>query len=226
MMLRILTLLILLSFPSLAQDQQESMLQDVSYPYLEKLIEVAKANYPKVKAFNSRISVANTAIEKAKRGYFDALSFSYLYSPRNTTTIVNPNLLNGYQFGLLLNVGAVLQKPVLLKQAREEQKVVVHEKEAFDLNLEADVKQRYFTYVQQQALLRIKRQALLDVESMLKQVRYKYEKGEETLESYNKVLVMFSDHNQGKIIAEGDVLNAKARLEELLGEKLENIKLN
>ena len=41
---------------------------------------------------------------------------------------------------------------------------------------------------------------------------------------YNRVLGMQSDHSQNIINAEADMLIAKSTLEELLGQKLENIK--
>ncbi|PKK35690.1 MULTISPECIES: TolC family protein [unclassified Siphonobacter] len=218
-----------------AQESQNSMMQDISYPYLEKLIAVAREKYPKSKMYNSRIDAANAVIKKNRLSYFDALSFTYLYSPNNSVTLINQNpsqpsgstrnLLNGYQLGLVVNAGALLQKPALVKQAKAEQEVVVYERDAFDLTLKADVEQRYYIYVQRKAILRTKIQALLDVESMLKDVKYKYEKGQETLESYNKMLLMISDHTQGKMTAESEMLVAKSRLEELVGEKLENIKL-
>ncbi len=220
-----------------AQEGTQSMLQDVSYPYLEKLIEVARTNYPRSKAYKERIGIADIGIRRAKVAYFDALSVSYLYSPANTTTyitnpvspvptVVNPNWLNNYQIGLLLNVGSILQKTPLLKQARGEKRVAEYEQQAFELNLEADVKQRYFAYIQRLAILRVKHELQLDIESMLKDIKYKFEKGEQTLENYNNVLVMYSDNNQQKIIAESEVLISKSKLEELVGEKLENIKLD
>lgn len=220
-----------------AQEATQSMMQDISYPYLEKLIEIAKANYPRSKSFKERVGIADLGIRRAKVAYFDALSVSYLYSPANTPTyitnptspvptVVNPNWFNNYQIGLLLNIGSMLQKTPLLKQARGEKKVAEYEQQAFDLNLEADVKQRYFAYIQRRAVLRVKHELQLDIESMLKDVKYKFEKGEQSLENYNNVLVMYSDNNQQLIIAESEVLISKTRLEELVGEKLENIKLD
>src|SRR6476469_3706787 len=97
--------------------QQETMLYNVSDAYLQKLIDTAKENYPRMQVYNKRIENAETEVKRAKAGWFDALSFSYLYSPNNATTIVNPNLLNGYQVGMLVNMGSVLQRPSAIKKA-------------------------------------------------------------------------------------------------------------
>jgi len=193
-------------------------------PFLEKLVETAKVNYPRMKMYDSRIEMGNMGVKKAKLSYFDILSFSYLYSPNQTAATINPGLLQGYQFGFFINIGSIIQKPTVIKQARAEVKVTQLEKDEFELNLEADVKKRYFTYIQSVMLLRIKSDGLLDIESLLKETRYKFEKGEATLQNYNNALLAYSNQLQTKISTEAEVYIAKSNLEELLGQKLETIK--
>ena len=86
------------------------------------------------------------------------------------------------------------------------------------------MKKRYFTYVQKVASLRLRSGSLQDVESLLVIIKHRYEKGEESLENYNKILIMQSDNLQTIINAESELLIAKSNLEELLGQKLEDIK--
>ncbi|MFT4031635.1 MAG: TolC family protein [Siphonobacter sp.] len=221
----LLNLILLLSFESYCQVFEESLAQDISYPFLDKLIEIAKNNYPKVKSNIAKIAAADANIQRARRGYYDIISFSFLYSPQQTTTLINPNFLNGYQFGLVLNLGNLLQKPTQLKQAKEEYNTVVYDKIAYDLNLEAEVKQRYFTYIQQMAVLKIKRQTLVDLEASVKYMKYKFEKGEETLHEYNQIIVTYTNYIQTKLVSESEALTAKAKLEELIGQKLEDVKI-
>ncbi len=220
-------IMMLLSMGSTEVSAQESVMQDISYPYLEKLIATARDAYPKVKTFETRIDIAQAGVNRAKMSYFDILSLSYLYNPNNNG-IVNPNLntnaLYGYQFGLFINIGGILQKPFVVRQAREEKKLAEQEKEVYDLSIEAEVQKRYFLYIQELAILRINAQSMLDVESLLSHTRHRYEKGEETLDVYGKTLIMFADHQTQKIKAEAAVLIAKSSLEELLGVKLETIK--
>lgn len=203
---------------------QESLAKDISYDYLDKLINVCKTNYPRIKMYEDRVSIAEHGIKKAKLSYFDIFSVGYLYSPNNNNTTSSPSFLGGYQFGFFANVGLLLQKPSFIKQAKGEFAAAQHDKEAYDLSMEAEVKKRYFTYIQKVAVLRLRSAAILDVESMLTNIKHRFEKGEESLENYNKALLLQSDHFQNIINAEGDVLNAKSTLEELLGKKLEDIK--
>jgi outer membrane protein TolC len=221
--MRHIYLLVFLFFFSFAVKAQESLRDEISYEYLDKLIAVAKKNYPKVKMYEARIEGGNIGVKRARLSYFDIISFSYLLSP-SSTFAANPNLLNGYQFGFFINIGSLLQKPSVIKQARTELSALILEKETYDLNLVSEVQKRYFTYVQHLVLLRIKTGSLLDSESALKQIRYKFEKGELGLENYNNALNAVSGQQQVKITAETDVLISKSNLEELLGEKLDNIR--
>ena len=200
-----------------------SMLPSVSYAQLDKLIEAAKQNYPKVKAFEHRVSAAKSNVKKTRLGWFDLFTFSFLYSPNNSTTLVNPSILNGYQVGMFFNFGSLLQKPYLIKQAKEEYTVSQYEADEYYLNLATMVRQRYFVYIQQLTILKLREQSELDAESNLEMTKHKFERGEMTLDDYNKALGNMSDHTQSKIEGEGALLVAKSSLQELVGSKMEEI---
>jgi outer membrane protein TolC len=216
--------LIPLLFFCVAVQAQETMAKEISNEFLEKLITTAKTNYPKMKSLEARVDVSRYGYKKAKLSYFELLSMSYIYTPRNTATAINPNFLNGYQFGVFFNVGSLIQKPSVIKQAKSELEVIEAEKETFELSLVAEIQQRYYVYVQRTVFLRLASQALLDVESMMKEIRYKFEKGEETLDNYNKILLMYNNQTQNRVSAETELLVAKSSLEEMVGQKLETIK--
>ena len=211
------------TLPALGQGEV-TMEDDLSYPFLEKLVATARRNYPRGQAYDSRVAVAERGVKKARLAYFDIFSFSYLFSPLSSTPALNPNLLNGYQFGFFANVGSLLQKPTAIRQAKDELKVLEKEKEVYELTLEADVKRRYFTYVKAKALYRVVAQSVLDAEGMVEDIKYRFEKGEVTFETYNQALLDKTNRLQTKISFAGDVLIAKSSLEELLGKKLEEIK--
>ena len=219
-----LTLLLLLlgHLPTLGQDAV-NLEDEISYDFLEKLITTARTNYPRGQAFESRVDVAEKGVKKARLSYFDIFSFSYLLSPFNRTPALNPNMLNGYQFGFFANVGSLLQKPTVIRQARDELNVIEKEKEVYELSLEADVKRRYFEYVKTKALYRIVAQSVLDAQGMAEDIKYRFERGEVTFETYNQALLDRTNRLQTKISFAGDVLIAKSSLEELLGKKLEEI---
>jgi outer membrane protein TolC len=216
-------ILILFLFIGSYSRAQESMMQDVSYPFLEKLIAAARSNYPKVKAYEAQARMAKLNVDKQKLDWFNILTFAYLYSPNNSITVVNPSLLNGYQFGVTTSLGNILQKPDQVKIARVEYDLAKLSQEEYNLGIEAIVKQRYFMYIEQLSILNWKIKDLESSESTLKDIKYKFEKGEDIFENYNKALAYHSTIVQSKIQAEGALLMAKASLEEIIGAKLETI---
>jgi outer membrane protein TolC len=218
----LILLMMLIHLPARAQ-QEISIYDEISYPYLEKLIQTARENYPRTMAYNARIDAAEKNIKKTRLSYFDIFSFSYLLSPFNGVAAVNPNLLNGYQFGFFANIGSLIQKPAQIKQARDELDVIEHEKDVYLLSLEADVKRRYFEYVKAKAIYRVVSKSVLDSQALIDDMRYKFEKGEIAFENYNQALLDLANRQQTKINFAGDVLIAKSTLEELLGKKLEEI---
>ena len=208
---------------SLVANAQQTMMPDVSLVYLDKLIALAKQNYPKVKTYDERVLIGKYNLQKAKADWFNIFTLTYLYSPNNTTTLVNPSFLNGYQIGVYTNIGSLLQKQPAIKVARTEQRIEVLNRDEYNINITTSVKQRYYIYVQQLAVLKWKVQGAEEAETSLKQIKYKFEKGEETLDNYIKTQIYFSNEVQFKIESEGALLIAKSNLEELVGVKLEDI---
>ncbi|TAF56947.1 MAG: hypothetical protein EAZ62_00350 [Sphingobacteriia bacterium] len=202
---------------------QESMLPDVSYPLLEKLVFTARENYPRVKANQTRINVANLRIQQAQLGWFDFLSFSAFYSPSSTQAITGGSL-TGTQLGFFMNLGVLFQKPNTVKIAREESKLAQHTYQEYLLTIESEVKQRYFRYVQQNALLRVAHSNSIDVDNIFKVLKIRFEKGEETFENFSRVVTQLTEAKQRIVDAEASLLITKTSLEELLGKKLEEVK--
>lgn len=219
-------LLVVCLFCAVFVHGQTSMMTEISIPYLEKLISVAKANYPKMKSYNSQKIIAEYNLRKAKQDWFNIFTLSYLYNPTNNSSVVGGTnlLISGYQLGVYTNIGSILQKAPAVKVAREQYKITQNDIDEYNLSLESAVKQRYYVYIQQLTVLKIKAQTVEDAESSVKLMKYKFEKGEETFDAYNKALMYFDTNLQIKIDGEAAVLVAKASLEELLGEKLEDIK--
>lgn len=232
-MLKAHTVFILLFFVSTIVKAQDSVVPDISYPYLDKLIASAKLNYPRINAFDNKINLAKINVKKAGISWFDVLTFSYIYQPNNTLnyavpttnagTTVNRFLFNGFQLGVSLNVGSILAKSYAIKTAQEDLMIVRDEQNEFIVTLTADVKHRYFTYLLQKNLVKLQTQTYLDVQTLLKQTKYKFQKGEVTFEAYNTALVNSALRTEQKLQAETNFFIAKSELEALVGAKLEAI---
>lgn len=202
---------------------QESMMADVSYVFLEKLIATAKENYPRMNSFEGRIKSAKTTVGQEQLSWLDAFSFSYVYNPNNTVDLVNPSFFNGYQVAFNFNLSAILQKPGNVKQAKETVKLAQYDLEEYHLTLETEVKRRYFTYVQTLSNLRLQTKQSSDALNVSNDIKTRYEKSEITFEQYTLSQMAFSGASQAKIAAESNFLIAKASLEELLTKKIEEV---
>ncbi|MDO8996949.1 MAG: TolC family protein [Sediminibacterium sp.] len=202
---------------------QESMIPELSYPFLEKLIYSAKQNYPLMAANLRKVNFANYNLKKAKLSWFDFFTLSAFYSPNTSVTLTNATL-TGVQIGLFINFSNIIQKPTLIKQSKEEVAIAQLTADQYEITLETDVKNRYFKYMQTLTVLRVQNQNAIDIEALYKQIKFKYERGEETLENYTKLMIQNADQKQKIIDAESAVLIAKTTLEELVGKKLEEIK--
>ena len=214
-------LLVCLAYVSPAQ---QSMMANVNYQFLEKLIATAKQNYPRMKKYDHKITQTKLGVNKAKLAWFDGLTFSYIYNSTTTNTQPGNNSALGYQPGFFFNVGNLLSKPATIKIAREEQTIAEADKEEYELNIEAIVKARYYGYIEKLAILNLRTKSASEADNSQTQIKYKFENGIETFDNYSKVLVLYSVSSQNKIEAEAAVLVAKSALEEIIGIKLEDVK--
>ena len=218
---------------------QNTIVTEISEPYVEKLINTAKANYPRIKSLDNRLTIAKNNVSKSNLSYLDAFTFTYVYQPDNTLNLnaLQPgtvdgstgtnnraSLFKGTQLGIFFNLGSYLQKPYLVKQAKQEVNIANNEIQEYLLTLSTQVKKRYYIYIQKLAALKLQSQAAIDGENVLKDIKHRFEKGEETLDNYNKARISLTQQSQAKIVAEADLFLAKADLEELLGDKLESIR--
>lgn len=203
---------------------QESMTTGLSYEYIERLIKAAETNYPDMLVKEQQVIIAKNGIRKTEFSYLDPFTFSYYYRPTQAIDVNNPNLFNGYQIGLNINIGDLIQKPFANKEAKAQYKIAQLQQNSYKLNLAAEVKKRYFKYLEQLSQLKLRSKSYADAESLVKQLRYKFEKSETGFDDLTRALLLSSEQNQFLIAAEGGTFAAKAALEEILGDKLENIK--
>jgi outer membrane protein TolC len=206
---------------------QQSILPNISEAYIARLVARAEANYPQVKSNQNKIDIAQSNIGKNRISYLDALTFSYIYQPQNfainTAGNANQSYFNGAQAGIFFNLGNFLEKSYAIKQSKLEFEEANNEQNQYFLTLTNEIKKRYYTYVSGIANLKLQTEAALNQQNILNDVKHKFEKGEETFTNYTIAQSAVTVTLQAKIAAETNLLIAKADIEELLGEKLENV---
>jgi outer membrane protein TolC len=203
---------------------QESMVPDISYLFLEKLIATAKENYPIIKQNKIKEEISELQVTHQKLDWFTPFNVSYVSQPNKTVNFIDPNFYSGYQFGININIGDILQKPNNVKTTKKNLEFTQQLTAQFDNNLEMEVKKRYFTYIQQLNNVKLYTKSLQDSQGLLSDLKLRYERGEVTFQIYSEGLISYSTISQSKIEAEAGLLIAKASLEELTVTKLEDIK--
>ncbi len=219
----LLTVLLITQFPRLAA--QESMLENFSYLYMEKLVAIAKEKYPKNKTFEQRVNVASNNVNIAKASWLDHFSFSYV-SRSNIYAMdgLNAAVLNGYFFSVSVSPGMLLKRPFNIKNAKEDLKTANADRDEYAIQLETEVKRRYITYLQALNSLKLLSARLAETEASFAYLKTRYERSEISFKEYNDASIMLTSSQEGKIGAEANYMTSKFALEELLTIKLEDIK--
>jgi outer membrane protein TolC len=205
---------------------QESILGEINSNDLAKYIELAKKNYPRKKIFEAKTQEMKSQVPVAQLSYLDMFNANYFYRPEGKQVIdpVNPYNVAGFQFGVSLSLGSLLQKPFQVKRAKSQYKIAKLEAEEYDSQLVLEVKNRYYDYIQQVSQLKINTLSAQDNKGVAESLRNKFEKGEITLDAYNQSRIAQSESSSAKIQAEIAYLKAKDLLEEIIGVKLTEVK--
>lgn len=226
MTIKRLLIILLLSAFAFNSYSQEDITSQINTPLLQKYIDLAKEYYPKRKMYKASELSAKAKVGTAKAGYLESLNASYFYRPSSGTIIDvnNPYSINGFQFGVNLNLGLFFRTPSLVKQAREEYNSAAYLTKEYDILLETEVKQRYYEYLQGLIDLKVKNQAYIDNKTASDGLRFKFEKGEVSLDVYTKAKALTSGTNSEKLTSELNMLRAKIALEAFIGKQLEEVK--
>jgi len=203
---------------------QESFINTVNMAYLDKLVAIAKKNYPEVKIRQSQVNAAKSTYNATKFAWIDGLTASYIYSPQSLVNQAQPTIFKGFQLAFTLSVGQILKNPAVSNSARESYKIAQYQQAEYMLNLESQVRKLYFYYLEAMARLRLRTAAVTDAGNAVKQLKYSFQKGETTFQTYNDQLTSYYNQNSFMVAAELDTWTAKTNLEELLGIKLEDVK--
>ena len=205
---------------------QESIINEINYNTLEKYVAAAKENLPRRKINALTESKAKIDVPAATLGYLDMFSASYFYRPNDKTAInpANPYIVNGIQAGINVSLGSLIQRPFLIRKAKTDYKIAQLESQEFDIALANEVKGKYYDYIQQLNQLKINAQTVQDNKNVADNLKYKFEKGEVTLDVYNQSRIAQAASSTNKIQSEVSFLKAKDALEQVIGKKLEEIK--
>ncbi|WP_231427159.1 TolC family protein [Pedobacter sp. Leaf250] len=205
---------------------QETVIASVNQSDVEKYIALAKKNYAKRKVQEATSESFKQDINVAKMSYLDLFGASYIYRPPGKTVIdpINPYNVNGFQLGVNFNLGSFLQKPFNVKKAKANYMIAKFQQLDFDNELVVEVKKRYYDYLQQKSLLKVYTKSAQDSKGVAESARYRFEKGQVTLDVYNESRIAQTSAMSLQIQTESDFLKAKDLFEEIIGQELADVK--
>lgn len=214
-----------LMFTSLMVSAQESVIEDINYTQLEQFIELAKINYPKAKILDLMEKKAKDLAPIETIGYLDMFNASYYYRPNERKAINpdNPYSVNGFQFGIYMSLGTLIERPYRIKHAKIDYEIAKLENDDYERILITEVKSRYYQYVFQLKELKLKTQNAQDAKGISDNVAVRFERGEVELDMYNTSKTVFNEASSSKMQAEVAYLVAKDQLEQMIGKKLNEL---
>jgi outer membrane protein TolC len=204
---------------------QESIIGQIDYAYVEKLVELAKEHQPRRKIAEAGAAKTKAVVSATQVSYLDAVSLSYFYRPRERASLnpENPFVVTGFQLGVTVSPGLFFQKPFQVKQAKADYLVADLELKDYDRQLALEVKSRYYTYLQLKNDLAVKAQAVQDSRILVEDVRGRFERGEVELADYSDAKALNSVSISSHMEAEVGFLKAKDALEEIIGVPIDQV---
>ncbi|MFK7970840.1 MAG: TolC family protein [Bacteroidia bacterium] len=223
----ILTFLLTLTAASFAQtvDYAQVITPDSVAPasFEDRLVRLAWQNYPLNRNFDAEVEISKERVKEQKKGWLDPVTLQLNYGEPHINTSFNADFFPRYNLSVSMNLGKVLSTPQRIKQAEQEQKIAEANKDAQKLRIRAEVVSRYQTYLTNLELLKLRIKSQEDAYSTYLDLTKQFQNGSVSLEIFTQSALAYNHATEEKIKAEGEVAISKARIEELIGVKLEEV---
>lgn len=221
-------LLFILFIPLSAQTQQEGVQKGLILPAVDDSLALGEAlvllvweKYPATAALRYAVDQEDENITQARWDWLNDLSASFNLNEGNLNpdaTELNSNLFfPRYNFRFSLSVGTFINTPSKIRKAKLGREIAEEMVDEQQLALRREVLSRYYTYLYNIDLLKLKMQAYQDVYSSYSSATQSFTQGEISLDEYNKALKAKNEAQEERLQAERTLLLSKLALEELLG---------
>jgi outer membrane protein TolC len=212
--------------------QNKSPQQSLSMPSVddslalgEQLVWLAWENHPANDAVRYAVEQEEETITQARWDWLNDFSASFNLNEGNINPDATGNNTNlffpRYNFRLAVSVGTFVNTPSKIRRAKLGREIAEEVVDEQQLSMRREVLSRYYTYLYNINLLKLKMQAYQDVYSSYTSATQSFTNGEISLDEYNKALQARNEAQEGKLEAERTLLISKLELEELLGMTLE-----
>jgi len=203
----------------------------------ERLVQIAWQNQPNVEVLKSQLIIFKQDHKKARNAWFDYLNLGFnaneytLGLRQNNQVDATGKPVSGNQFYPIFNASLNLKLnsfsyiPAEKKKTAENIKIGEENIKEKKLTLRATVLSSYQQYLMAKELLALQVEMTEDAASRNALFQQKFKDGKVSLDDLNLASNNLLDQKSRQIALEGRVELAKINLEELIGMKLEDVKL-
>jgi outer membrane protein TolC len=195
----------------------------------ERLVQLCWQNYSQNRLAEQNLSLAEKQTELAKWSWLEDLSINFNLNPRTIESFGDfsvsddNNFFPWYNVGLSFSPGTVINTKTKVVEAEfdawNSQKLIEHQK----LTIRAEVLSRYSLYKHKLEQLKVISEGYETANSNYILTRSRFNNGEADLEEFNLAAQALTEAGTGKMEAELLVDQAKIRIEELIGMRLEQV---
>ncbi len=199
--------------------------EGISFP--ERLVQLAWQNNPANRIVEYQTEVSKREVTLARWDWLNNIGFqgnlNEFVLDNSSTNDLQAQFFPKYNIFATISLGTFVKTPTEIKKRKYAEYVSQEEVKQQKLAIRAEVLRRYYNYQTNKELFNIEVQALEDSRSTYDLFEQKFQNGEATLAEYNTALGYYNGQRSKKIMAQGNLNQAKATLEEIIGVKIEDV---
>ena len=192
-----------------------------SVAFGEALVILAWENYPENDAYRLEVLREEENITQAKWNWMNDIGASFNINEGNINSEATSQFFPRYNFRISFSIGTFVLTPSKVRQAKLSTNIAEENLDQQKLAIRREVLSRYYAYLYNIDLLKIRLQSYQDVHSSYTSATQSFRRGEISLDIYNRALIARDQAQEARLEAERGVLMAKLALEELLGMTLD-----
>ncbi|MEZ4885983.1 MAG: TolC family protein [Chitinophagales bacterium] len=200
----------------------------ITRDYKEALVQLAWVNNPDNKVLEHEVNIAEIEKKAAKWTWADNVQASFNLNEGNFQKETDPGgnlFFPKYNFSASVSIGSLLRTSSETKKAEQQLDIAHHRVNQRKLQIRAETLKRYEDYLTAVEMLKLRTQAVEDFYATYLAVTKKFKESRSSLEEYNQASTTYYTALENKLRGESDVELAKISLEEIIGVKLEEVRV-
>lgn len=190
---------------------------------VERLMQLAWENYEQGRIPEIRVRMAEQEIRNRRWEWFNALTFTYNYTPNLFLPEDDPSNIGRFGIGLVVSLGSLAKVPGRVRMAKLDRRLALQQVEVQRKDTQNQVIQRYAFFIESAELYQLQLEAVENTTSTVNSVRQRFERGDLTVEELQRAEEYLIGARERLIKARTDFFKARYDVEELIGVPLETV---